>query len=223
MSDSTSTDPRVFLDNIELEEVQALKKLKNHEARVRVLLAELKALRALKEQAIKRSKDTDSTSEDSVFSITPKDSQDDEDLKSIDDLVDEVKASRAINSDSNSYQVNEAAAPLYNVPRAQDVTIASDDRTIDRLYEVAANPNPSSEDKKWFFDTANSVLRSNNYEMNQVVQERVTNTYAALKSVLESRPELASDYKPKNPTSNVNTFLQTLKKSPVSDYKLKKN
>lgn len=216
----TSSDPRIHLENIKVEEVLILKKLHEREREIRILLSELKALRNIKTQATDLiEEEGEYQLEEEILRRKKQQEEEEEQAQSIDELVAQVQTARVDESSNSSYQSNPATQAIYNLP-GEEVRIASDSRSIDELYALIDNPNPTTEQRERLFEITNAVVRSRPYELNDIVSGAVDNTYAALKTVLEKRPDLVSDYKPLTSTSPVNIFLENLKKSPINNYKL---
>ncbi len=222
MAKIKSSDPQIHLENIKAQEQVLLKRLHEFERQVRILLSELKALRNIKKQA------TDQIEEASEYEYEEgilrrkkeREEAEQKETESIDELVGEVQTARVNESENKLYESNTSTQPIYNLPGDEQVSVASDSRTIDELYALIENQNPTAEDKNRLLEITNAVVRTRPYELNEIVSGAVDDTYAALKTVLEKRPDLVSDYKPASSTSPVNSFLEQVVKNPVKDYKL---
>ncbi|MCA9477779.1 MAG: hypothetical protein KC535_01390 [Nanoarchaeota archaeon] len=215
MVEIKSSDPHIHLENVKVEEQVLLKRLKEKEAELRILLSELRALRNIKEEAIKHIEEEEEyqREEEQLH-------EEQESVQSIDELVDDVKTARQEGTEQQAtYQTNTSTQPLYNLPETNQVELASDSNTITELYNLAKKTEHTPEEKQRFFEITSAVIKSRPYEMNPVVQERVDTAYQALKTVIGQRPDLASEYKPAQ-GSKVNEFLEAVKKGPQVNYKL---
>ena len=174
-----------------------------------MLLSEIKALRNIKKGL------SAEIVEDVAEEYEEEHQRREEQIQSIDQLVDDVKS---VTTPSNP--LYNSAEPAYNsISETDRVAVASDSRTIGELYALAEKENITPEDRNRLFDITNAIVRSRPYELNPAIQDRVDTAYQTVKNIISSRPELVQDYQPSAPTSAVNQFIESLKKSPVTDYK----
>lgn len=216
-----TSDAQTHLDKLRRDEHAVLKELKDKEARVRILLAELKALQQLKKEATnKLQSETQELYKEEIARHKKERVAQEEELESIDELVSDVQEARSQSAPENSVYQSAETQPLYNLQNPNQIAEATDGRIMGDLYALRDKEVLTSDDVQKAFQIANDVILSNSYEsMSSFVQERKETVYQTLKNVLEQRPDIVNQYRSDNDNSPMSQFIDSLKKSSVTDYK----
>lgn len=178
------TDPKIRFGLLRQDERRILQDLKEKEKQVKIVLAQLQAIRHLLSEVA-------NDLEVDEYEQTLKEEQKERDAKieQLEEIVGEVKT---------EVEKEKGAQTLYTGISAEKITIAANENSISRLYELAYTTNDWTDtESKEFFKIRDAVFQVRNYDLAENLSQTVDNVYQAIQVVSNQQEnQITQNYKP---------------------------
>lgn len=186
------TDPRVRIGMLQEAEREMLEQIQKYEEALRKLLAELRATRALIEEA---HNDMESAQVERVQETQEEIDRQTQALEEV--LASSVEERQVQEEEDHIVQQNVVQYQAATDQAAQKIETAGSRQTIDRLMNLAYTDNWSQQQAQEFFTLQDTITDTMNYDLNPALRENVSQSYQALQAVRErAKNQIQQNYNP---------------------------
>lgn len=178
------TDPKVRFAELRSDERKLVENIKDKEKEIKIILAQLQALRQLMAEVA-----DEMEVEEYKKTIHEEKEERDRQIENLEEIVAEVK---------QEVEKKEGERTLYTGINAQQITLAANENTINRMYELAYKTGVWTDaESKEFFEIRDAVFQVRNYDLAKNLSQTVDNVYKALQVVTEQKSDqIKQNYKP---------------------------
>jgi len=176
-----SNNPQFRLGTLQKEEQEVARRLHEKEKEIRILLAQLHAIRNLVEEAVKELNDEAYTK--AREEIKEQREAQKQAIQNLEEVIDQSTIALGVSAD-------EELGQAYTAITAQKLSLATGKKSIERLYKLAyTNSAWTEQESKEFFTIRDAITTSKNYDLADILKQNVDQTYKALQFVATQKKE----------------------------------
>jgi len=164
------------LGTLQKEEQEISKQLREKEKEIRILLAQLHAIRDLVEEAGKEV--SDNKYNQAIEEVEQQRKAQEKAIQNLEEVIDTSAKALAINEE----EIEQSS--IYTAMTTQKLKLATRTKSIEKLYQLAYTSNSwTDEESKDFFAIRDAITTSKNYDLADVLKQNIDQTYKALQFV----------------------------------------
>lgn len=194
------TDAKIRLGLLGEAKRELLTKVKEQEKSLKILLSQVKTMQRLIEEA---QSDIQAGEKEHILKVQE---EIDEQTEVLEEMLEDTKKSKKdafdVFGETPNHMYQGTNEPNYRL-NENVLTMAASAASTDRLHELKYKSNWSDNDAKEFFSIYNSVKVSQDYKLNDFVQDNINQTNTVLQDVLKKQEkQIQQHYKPTTPQNN---------------------
>lgn len=183
-------DPRIRFTKLKELEFTLLQNIEKKERELKIILSELKAVRILLEQALDDLSDAEAKESQEKYKEQTKR------IESIELIVGQaINAVKLAKAQTNDSKIKSSSVTQTYV-RGAELSEIVGSVAINRLRELAYETDWTQDDAREYQRIRDSVRRAREYNLSDVFQSSIDETYEALRLVSEMRNPQEEQYKP---------------------------